>query len=81
MTARLELWLWIAARLTAFVLAFGVLIHLITVIYAVRGGLSATEILARTQGNVAWLIFYVLFAWSVAIHAGIGTRTIVGEWT
>lgn len=76
---RREVWLWLAQRISAGVLAFCVVVHLITMIWAVRGGLSAAEILARTQGNEVWLAFYVVFTAAVAIHAPIGLRTIVGE--
>ncbi|MBC7710250.1 MAG: succinate dehydrogenase, partial [Rhizobacter sp.] len=31
-------------------LALCVLVHLVTILYAMRGGLSAAEILARTRG-------------------------------
>ena len=33
--------LYLAQRGTAFVLAFAVTIHLVTIIYAIRGGLTA----------------------------------------
>ena len=81
MSARVETWLWILQRATALVLASSVLVHLVTIIYAVRHGLSATTILARTSGNPWWLAFYLLFATAAAIHAGIGVRVIVKEWT
>ena len=77
--ARLESRLWVAQRLSAMVLAVCVLVHLVTIIVAVRGGLSAAEILARTRGNGAWLAFYVLFVTAVAVHAPIGLRTILAE--
>jgi fumarate reductase subunit C len=77
---RWEAWLWVAQRLSAMVLALCVLIHLITIIAAVRGGLSAAEILARTRGSVGWLSFYGLFALAVAVHAPIGLRSILAEW-
>lgn len=80
MNARAEARLWIAQRASAAVLALCVVVHLATMIYAVQGGLSAGEILARTRGNVAWLLFYVVFAGAVAIHAPIGLRSILGEW-
>jgi fumarate reductase subunit C len=76
---RLEVRLWLAQRLSAVVLAACVVLHLATIIYAVRGGLSAGEILARTRGNVTWLSFYAVFAAAVAIHGSIGLRTIVAE--
>ena len=71
--------LWALQRITAAFLGLAVLIHLVTILYAVRGGLSAGEILARTRGNVAWLSFYAVFAAAVAIHGSIGLRTIVAE--
>jgi len=62
------------------VLALCVTVHLATIIYAVRGGLTAAEILARTRGNHAWLAFYSLFVLAVVIHAPIGLRAVLGEW-
>jgi len=62
------------------VLAFCVLVHLATIIYAVQGGLSAAEILGRTRGNAAWLAFYTLFVLAVTVHAPIGLRSILIEW-
>ena len=61
-------------------LAVCVLVHLVTIVYAVRAGLSAAEILGRTRGNVAWLVFYALFVVAVAVHAPIGLRSVLGEW-
>jgi fumarate reductase subunit C len=72
--------LWIAQRATAALLAFCVVAHLATMIVAVRGGLTAAEILGRTRGNVGWATFYGLFVLAVAIHAPIGLRTVAGEW-
>ena len=58
-----------------------VIIHLITMIYAIQGGLSAQEILARTEGSTLWGVVYGLFVVAVAIHAPIGLRTIIREMT
>jgi fumarate reductase subunit C len=77
---RWEARLWVAQRLSAMVLALCVLVHLATIVFAVRGGLSAAEVLGRTRGNVAWLSFYCLFIAVVAIHAPIGLRSIFAEW-
>ena len=68
-------------RLSAKLLAPLVVVHLALVLYAVQGGLSATEILGRTQGSVAWGAFYTLFVAAVAIHAPIGVRNVLREWT
>ena len=68
-------------RLTAKLLAPLVVVHLVLILYAVHGGLSAAEILSRTQGSAAWGAFYGLFVLAVAIHAPIGVRNVVREWT
>jgi fumarate reductase subunit C len=72
--------LWIAQRASAAVLAVCVVVHLIIIVYAVRGGLSAAEIFARTRGSVGWLAFYSFFVLAVAVHAPIGLRTVATEW-
>lgn len=80
MTRRAETLLWIAQRASAALLALCVLVHLVTVVYAVRGGLTGAEILARTRGNAAWATFYSVFVLAVAVHAPIGLRAVLGEW-
>ncbi|HYL91479.1 MAG TPA: succinate dehydrogenase [Burkholderiales bacterium] len=72
--------LWIAQRASAALLALCVTVHLATIVYAVRGGLTAAEIFARTRGNVAWLAFYTVFVLAVAVHAPIGLRPVMTEW-
>jgi fumarate reductase subunit C len=78
--ARRDTMLWFAQRLTAAILGFCVLVHLVTIIYAVRGGLSAAEILGRTRGSYLWAAFYATFVIATAIHAAIGLRAIAAEW-
>ena len=80
MSVRHEVRLWVAQRATAAVLAFCVVVHLATIIYAVRGGLTAAEILERTRGNVSMAAFYAVFVLAAAIHAGIGLRNVAAEW-
>lgn len=79
LTPRVEALLWTAQRASAAVLAVCVTVHLATMIYAVRGGLSAAEILGRTSGSIGWSLFYGVFVLAVAVHAPIGLRTIVRE--
>ena len=79
LSTRTQVLLWTAQRASAAVLAVCVLVHLVTVIYAVRNGLSAAEILGRTRGNVAWAAFYALFVAAVSIHAPIGLRNFLSE--
>jgi fumarate reductase subunit C len=78
--ARNQSLLWIAQRGSAAVLACCVVVHFATMIVAVRGGLTAAEILGRTRGSLAWAAFYGVFVVGVAVHAPIGLRTIVAEW-
>lgn len=73
--------LFLAQRASAFLLATAVGIHLATILYAVRGGLTAAEILGRTHGNAVFLVFYGLFVLAIAIHAPIGLRCVLREWT
>jgi fumarate reductase subunit C len=73
--------LFIAQRASAAVLAFFVTVHLATILYAVRGGLTAGEVLARTRDNQWFFAFYVLFVLAVAVHAPIGLRNVIREWT
>lgn len=79
MNGRLELWLFVAQRFSAMVLAPLVLLHLGVMIYAVRDGLSAAEILSRTQGSILWGSIYGLFVIAAAIHGAIGLRVILRE--
>lgn len=73
-----RLWYW--QRISAMVLAACVLVHLATIVYAVRGGLSAGEILARTQSSWTFAAFYLVFVLAVTVHAPIGLARIVEEW-
>ena len=80
MNYRSETALWIAQRASAAVLALCVTVHLVTIVYAVRGGLTAAEIFARTRGSVGWVAFYSIFVLAAAVHAPIGLRPVLGEW-
>lgn len=76
---RAQVLLWGAQRASAALLAVCVLVHLVTMTYAVRNGLTAAEILARTSGSAFWTAFYALFVAAVAVHAPIGLRTVLSE--
>ncbi len=71
--------LYLAQRITAIIMAPLVIGHLLTMIYAVQNGLTASEILSRTQGSIWWGSFYGLFVIAVSIHAAIGVRAIAHE--
>jgi fumarate reductase subunit C len=74
-----RLYLW--QRLSAALMLPLVLAHLGVVFYATQKGLSAADILARTRGSVVWGVFYGLFVVAAAVHAPIGLRTVLCEWT
>ncbi len=76
----LNLRLYMAQRIAALLMAPFVLGHLAVMIYAIQGGLSAGEILGRTQGSVFWFLFYGTFALAVSIHGAVGLRVIAFEW-
>ncbi|MBI1776712.1 MAG: succinate dehydrogenase [Proteobacteria bacterium] len=79
MNARAETLIWVVQRLSAAMLAGAVAVHLATVLYAVRGGLKAADIIQRLHGSVGWMVFYALFVIAVALHAPIGLRTVFSE--
>jgi len=79
MNVRMQVLLWTAQRASAAVLAVCVIVHLVTIIYAVRNGLSAAEVLGRTRGSIAWAGFYSIFVAAVAVHAPIGLRSVLAE--
>ena len=71
--------LWYVQRISAMILGICVAIHLLIIFYAIRGGISAQEILGRTQGNVAFALFYEIFVLACFVHAPIGVANILQE--
>ncbi|MEM6971605.1 MAG: succinate dehydrogenase [Pseudomonadota bacterium] len=71
--------LYMAQRLSALVMIPLTLGHIAVMVYAIDGGLTAGEILGRTQGSLGWFLFYGLFVVSVSVHAAIGLRVIAYE--
>jgi succinate dehydrogenase subunit C len=79
-SVRAAAWRFLLQRTTAAALALCVVVHLVTIIYAVRQGLSAEAIVARIRANSAWPVFYAVFVVAAAIHAPLGLRAIADEW-
>jgi fumarate reductase subunit C len=77
MNVRLYIW----QRGTAALMAPLVLIHIAVIFYATRQGLSAADILSRTHGSIVWATFYGVFVAAVSIHASIGVRNVLTEWS
>ena len=73
--------LYMLQRLSALIMVPLVFGHIAVMIYAVQDGLTAAEILGRTQGSIMWFLFYGSFVVAVSVHAAIGLRTIISEWT
>ena len=80
MNVKAQTLLWVAQRASAALLALCVTVHLATMVYAIRGGLSAAEILSRTSGSAGWLVFYTVFVLAVTVHAPIGLRSVLEDW-
>lgn len=78
-SVNIDLFVFVTQRVTGALLALLLLIHLITIMYAVQGDLSVSEIVARVRGNTAWIIFYGFFIITVVVHAMIGLRNILTE--
>jgi len=77
MNVRLYVW----QRATAALMVPLVAVHLAVIFYATRQGFSAADILSRTRGSMAWAAYYGLFVAAVSIHAAIGVRNVVTEWS
>ena len=73
--------LYLAQRLSALVMAPLVVGHLALIVHAVQGGLTAAEITARAQSFALLPWLYALFAVAAAVHAPIGLRNVLREWT
>ena len=72
---------YLLQRGSALLMAPLVFIHLAVIVYAVRGGLSAAEILARTSGSAGWALFYGVFVVAASVHATVGLSVVLAEWT
>jgi fumarate reductase subunit C len=76
--AQARRWYW--QRISAMVLVLCVVVHLAVMVVAVRGGLSAAEILGRTRGHWGFAAFYTVFVLACAVHVPTGIATIAREW-
>jgi len=77
MNVRLYVW----QRATAALMAPLVLIHIAVIFYATRQQMTAADILSRTHGSAVWASYYALFVAAVSIHASIGVRNVLAEWS
>ena len=77
MNVRLYVW----QRATAALMVPLVLLHVAVILYATRRGMTAADILARTRGSLVWAALYGTFVVAAAVHATIGVRTVLVEWS
>jgi fumarate reductase subunit C len=77
MNVRLYVW----QRATAALMVPLVLGHIALIFYATRQNLTAADILSRTHGSMIWALYYGMFVAAVSIHAAIGVRNILAEWS
>jgi fumarate reductase subunit C len=77
MTMRLYVW----QRATAALMVPLVLVHIAVIFYATRNGMTAADILSRTHGSAVWASYYGLFVAAASIHASIGVRNVLAEWS
>jgi fumarate reductase subunit C len=77
MNVRLYVW----QRATAALMLPLVLLHVAVIFYATRRGMTAADILARTRGSIMWAVLYGTFVIAAAIHAAIGVRNVLIEWS
>lgn len=77
MNVRLYVW----QRLTAALMVPLVLVHVAVIFYATRQGMTAADILARTRGSIVWALLYSIFVVAAAVHAAIGVRDVLTEWS
>jgi fumarate reductase subunit C len=77
MNVRLYLW----QRATAALMVPLVLAHIGVIFYATRNGMTAADILSRTHDSIMWASYYGLFVAAASIHAAIGVRNVLTEWS
>lgn len=77
MNARLYVW----QRATAALMVPFVLVHIAVIFYATHRQMTAADILSRTHGSAVWASFYGTFVAAVSIHASIGVRNVLAEWS
>jgi fumarate reductase subunit C len=73
--------LYILQRASAALMLPLIVVHLAVIFYATRHQLTAADILARTRSSPAWGLFYGTFVVAAALHAAIGVRNVVAEWS
>ena len=77
----MHLRLFLLQRLSAALMAPLIVVHIAVIYYATAKGLSADDILSRTRGNPAWGLYYGAFVVLASVHAAIGVRSVLADWS
>jgi fumarate reductase subunit C len=75
----MRLYVW--QRATAALMVPLVLVHIAVIFYATRNGMTAADILSRTHASIVWASYYGVFVAAASIHASIGVRNVLTEWS
>ena len=73
--------LYLLQRATAALMVPLVAVHIAVIFYASRQGMTAADILTRTHGSIVWASYYGFFVAAASIHAAIGVRNVLTEWS
>jgi fumarate reductase subunit C len=77
----MSLTLYVWQRLTAAIMTPMIVVHIAVIFYATRHGVTAADILGRVRGNIGWGAFYTVFVMAASIHATVGIRNVLTEWS
>ena len=56
-------------------------LHIWLIYYATAKGLTAADVMYRTRGNWGWGAYYTAFVLLATMHAAIGIRGVLADWT
>lgn len=73
--------LFILQRASAALMVPLIVVHIWAIYIATAVGLNAGDILARTRGSLGWGLFYTTFVLLVSVHATIGVRGVLADWS
>ena len=73
--------LFLLQRVSAALMVPLIAMHIWLIYYATADGLSAADILSRTRGSLFWGLFYTVFVVLVSVHAAIGLRSVLADWS
>ena len=73
--------LYLLQRLSAALMVPLIAVHIWLIYYATARGLTAADIFYRTRGSLGWGVYYTVFVLLVSVHAAIGLRSVLADWS